>query len=156
MRMERWSSPLPDTLYPIVSVSSSRTRATSERVSRISLSRMCLDVRNLPSFPANGESLGIKFIDIVGGSISIPGSGIGLSGSVNVSPTVMASIPATATISPTPAVSNSSLPLPLKRYIFVMRAGIVEPSAFETITSLLMLNNPDVIFPIASLPRKGE
>jgi hypothetical protein len=56
--------------------------------------------------PENGEVLTPKIIAIVGSSTLITGSGFGLSTSVIVSPMLMSSNPASATISPTPALST--------------------------------------------------
>ena len=57
----------------------------------------------VPDFPANGEVLVPINIEILGSSTVITGKAIGLSGSANVSPMVISSIPATAIKSPGPA-----------------------------------------------------
>ena len=50
----------------------------------------------------------MKFMEMVGGSISMSGSGRGSTGSVKVTPTVTSSMPATATISPVEALSTGT------------------------------------------------
>ena len=74
-----------------------------------SLSRRLREVTYLPSFPANGESFTIKFIEMVGSSIFTNGSGSMQLGSHAVSPILRSAIPAIHTISPNSASSQSTL-----------------------------------------------
>ncbi len=61
-----------------------------------------------PSRPDNGEVLMPIVIDSDGSSTRVTGSARGSSGSASVSPIVISSMPATATISPGPASSAST------------------------------------------------
>ena len=73
---------------------------------------------------------------MVGSSITISGSGAGFSTLVMVSPMVMPSTPATATMSPIVVVSVVSVRFsPENVNSLVMRVFISEPSRFEMVTS---------------------
>ena len=63
-------------------------------------------VNFLPSWPASGEVLIPIVIEMDGSSTVINGKATGLSGSANVSPIVIVSKPATAMMSPGPALST--------------------------------------------------
>src|SRR3990170_4202949 len=70
INIARWSSPLPFTRkVSELSVSCTR-RLRLVSSSLMSLSRSCLVVQNLPSFPARGEVLTTKVISTVGSPIS--------------------------------------------------------------------------------------
>ncbi len=60
---------------------------------------------NFPSLPANGEVLTLKIIEMVGSSTLMRGSGRGSAAESSVSPMLMPSMPASATISPAEASS---------------------------------------------------
>ena len=65
-----------------------------------SRSRRLREVTHWPSRPANGDVLMVNVIAMVGSSIWIGGSGLGVSALVTVSPMVMPSTPAMARMSP--------------------------------------------------------
>ena len=107
IRMERWSSPRPDTLQvSVLSVSSTRS-ATLRSSSLYSRSRSCREVTNLPSLPAKGELFTRKSTLMVGSSTLIPSRRSCMSGSVSVAPMSTFSNPASITISPAPACCAS-------------------------------------------------
>ncbi len=81
---------------------------TLRYASRCSRSRRLREVTYLPSRPANGPSLTLKTIDIVGSSTWIRSSGMGCSGSAMVSPIETSSRPAMEMISPGPASGIST------------------------------------------------
>ncbi len=93
-----------------------------------------LEVTNFPSVPASGESFTENVTLSVGSSICIGSSGIGLFGSHKLSPTSIVSNPATATISPVPAVLMSYLSTPLKPISLLTLPLSFSPSAFTSIT----------------------
>ena len=91
----------------VESVSSTRILTfVSTSLNRRSL--IFLEVTNLPSRPANGLSLTMKFMDIVGSSIFINGIGSMQSGEQAVSPIFMSPMPEMQTISPAAAESTST------------------------------------------------
>ena len=100
MRIASCSSPRPETLKVSGESVSSTRSDTLLRISRQSRSRSWVEVTNLPSRPANGETLEEKSMATVGSSMCMTGSATGFSGSAMVSPISMASMPATATMSP--------------------------------------------------------
>ncbi|CAB5043337.1 unannotated protein [freshwater metagenome] len=67
-----------------------------------------LAVTFLPLLPARGEVLMPMVIEIDGSSTVMTGSAIGFSGSARVSPIVISGIPATAMMSPGPALSATT------------------------------------------------
>ena len=74
MRTERWSSHRPETMYPLSSPHSKSICSPTFISSSFSRrSRICLDVTNFPSLPANGESFTMNSILSVGASIVIAG-----------------------------------------------------------------------------------
>ena len=87
---------------------STRSATLLRTFSLQSRSRSWVEVTNLPSLPANGDTLAEKSIDTVGSSMRISGSATGFSGSAMVSPISMASMPATATMSPAEASATST------------------------------------------------
>ena len=108
MRIASCSSPRPETLKVSGESVSSTRSATLLRFSRQSRSRSWVEVTNLPSLPAKGETLEEKSMATVGSSMCMTGSAIGFSGSAMVSPISIASMPATATMSPADASGTST------------------------------------------------
>ena len=98
-KIDKCSSPRPLTLKPSAPSNCSTFNPTLVSSSFSNLSFKCLLVKNLPLWPANGELLTKKFIDNVGSSITILGSGLILSFSQIVSPIETSEHPATVTIS---------------------------------------------------------
>ncbi|CAB4960600.1 unannotated protein [freshwater metagenome] len=113
-------------------------------------------VRSFPSCPAIGEVLIPMVIEIDGSSTMICGSACGRSRSARVSPKVMVSIPAIATISPGPASSagTRSSPLVIKSSEIFTRSEV--PSVFIHITFSPFLITPSRIRQSARRPRYGE
>ena len=109
IKIERWSSPLPETTQDSLLGIRSTLKATSFWISLYNLSSILRAVNNLPSCPANGEELVPNVICNVGSSNLIGGSGSTLLNSPIVSPTLISVKPATATISPAEALSISNL-----------------------------------------------
>ena len=72
---------------------------------------------------------------MVGSSMTMSGSGSGFSTLVMVSPMVMPSTPATATMSPIVVSAISARLRPEKVNSLVMRVFISEPSRLEMVTS---------------------
>ena len=70
---------------------------------------ICLDVKNLPTLPAKGESFTEKFMEIVGSEIFTNSRPSVSSVDVIVSPMLMSSMPVTATIEPDLDESTSTL-----------------------------------------------
>ena len=81
-------------------VSSTRMRDVGEQFLVEALAQVAA-VTYWPSRPAKGELLTLNWIAMVGSSMTISGSGCGFSTIVMVSPMVMPSTPAMATMSPT-------------------------------------------------------
>ena len=99
------SSPRPCTSQ-VSGRSVSRTRIETLPTSSWSKrARTWRAVSLVPSWPASGEVLMPTVTDREGSSTVITGSGRGSSGSARVSPIVTSGSPATAMISPGPAVS---------------------------------------------------
>ena len=121
MRTDRWSSPRPETLNASVVSVSSTLRLTSVFSSLKSLSRRCLDVTNLPSLPARGESFTMNVMAMVGSDIFWKGIGSGFSGEQRVSPICTSAIPDTATIEPICASLTSILLRPSYSKSFPIR-----------------------------------
>ena len=114
IRMPRWSSPRPETVWVSgLSVSSTRS-ATLRSSSRNSRSRSWRLVTYLPSRPANGPLFTMKSTEIVGSSTAMPASRSGASTAVKVLPISMVSKPESATMSPVPATSTSTRLSPSK------------------------------------------
>ena len=149
MRTERWSSPRPDTLNVSADSVSSTLSETSVLSSLYNLSLMWRDVTNLPSWPANGLSLIMKFIEIVGSEIFWNGIATGSSVSQIVSPILRSVIPEMATIEPIFASSTGTRLSPSNSKSFVIRTfSFLDGSWwFTTIASWLIL-----IEPLSTLP----
>ncbi len=103
-------------------------------ISASSLSWILFEVTNLPSVPANGESFTANVTDKVGSSMCIGSSGIGFAGSHKESPTSIVSKPATAQISPAPAVLISILSKPLNPISLLTLPFTFSPSALHNKT----------------------
>jgi len=94
-------------------------------------------VENLPSRPVNGDVLTPKVMRTVGSSISIRGSGSGVSGSASVSPMATPSRPVKRTMSPALALGTATRSSP--RYsrtvtTFTRRASPSAPSNRHRVT----------------------
>ena len=87
---------------------------TFRSVSFFNLSNRFRDVKYFPSWPEKGPSLTWKYIESVGSSIDMRGSGLGVSLSVSVSPILIPSMPAIAIISPDSNWSTLIFSNPLK------------------------------------------
>ena len=110
MRMDRLISPLPATLKESVEPSTSVTRSdTSLSVSRMRRSRICLEVTNLPSRPANGLSFTEKVISRVGAEILTKLSGSAKPFAQMVSPMVTSPMPLMAMMLPALASVTGTL-----------------------------------------------
>ena len=113
IRTDKCSSPRPDT-SKLSALSVSFTRKLTFLSSSLNnLSRMCLEVTNVPSFPANGPSFTLNVIDTVGSSMSTNGIFSGLFMSQIVSPMFMSLIPESATMSPAFTSSTSTFFKPM-------------------------------------------
>ena len=95
-------------------------------------------------------------MEIAGSSTVIRGSGCGFSGSVRVSPMVMSSIPATATISPGPAESAGTRSRPLVASSSEIRTFLSSPLARAQATVWPFLRVPLKMRSRARRPRNGE
>jgi hypothetical protein len=96
---------------------------------------MLREVTYWPSRPASGELFTDICMAMVGSSMTISGSGAGFSMLVMVSPMVMPSTPAMATMSPVSVLSMSVRLRPLKLKSLVILAFCSEPSRLEMATS---------------------
>ena len=108
INIDRWSSPLPDTIQLSESFGSI-FNDTSLSDCFLSLSSILEAVTNLPSLPANGDELTPKVIWSVGSSILKCGSASSFPSVHIVSPTSKSGRPAIATISPAFASCTSIL-----------------------------------------------
>ncbi|MCY1361369.1 hypothetical protein D9M69_480310 [compost metagenome] len=154
IRTERCSSPRPETLnFSGLSPCSTR-RATlcSSSFSRRSL--MLRLVTNLPSLPANGESLTWKVMLTVGWSTVSGGRASTLAGSHRVSEMNSSSMPLTQTMSPASASATSTRCRPEWPMIFRMRPLRLVPSSLMATTGVLDLILPRAIRPMPITPRK--
>ena len=106
--------------------------------------------------PASGEVLMPMVMEIAGSSTVISGRGFGFSGSVRVSPMVMSSIPATATMSPGPASSAGTRS---RAWVFSsseIRTFLICPSCRAQATVWPFLRVPWKMRSNARRPRNGE
>ena len=165
IRMERCSSPRPDTVHVSVESVSSTRSATLRSSSRYSRSRSWRDVTNFPSLPANGELLTRKSTEIVGSSTAMPSSRSGCSTSVTVSPISTPSSPASATISPAARLLDLDAVEPLVavqlRHARALTARaraarLRAPAMGSSATASPTRTVPRSMRPIASRPRYGE
>ena len=111
------------------------------------------EVTYWPSRPAKGEVFTVNCMAMVGSSITMRGSGAGFSTEVMVSPMVMPSTPATATISPSSVCSISTRRSPLKLNSLVMCVFCSEPSSLAMATSSPVRRVPLKTRAMASRPR---
>ncbi len=84
IRMARWSSPRPDTVWVSGLSVGSTLSATFRSSSLKSRSRTCRLVTYLPSRPANGLLLTMKSTEMVGSSTAMPSIRSGTSTAVTV------------------------------------------------------------------------
>src|SRR5699024_9283037 len=108
IKIDKCSSPRPETLKQSVDSVSSTRILTLVSTSLNRRSRKLRDVTNLPSWPAKGLSLTMKFMEMVGSSILTNGKGSTQDGSQIVSPMFKSAIPETQIKSPTAASSTST------------------------------------------------
>ena len=106
--------------------------------------------------PASGEVLMPMVMEIAGSSTVISGSGAGFSRSVSVSPIVMSSMPATATISPGPALSAGTRSRPLVASSSEIRTLFRVPSCRAQATVWPFFRVPLKMRSRARRPRNGE
>ncbi len=111
-------------------------------------------VTNLPSRPANGESLTWKVMLTVGWSTVSGGSASTFCGSHRVSEMNSSSMPLTQTMSPASASATSTRCRPWWPMIFRMRPLRLLPSSLMATTGVLDLTLPRVMRPIPITPRK--
>src|SRR5699024_10795751 len=100
IKMDKCSSPRPETLKQSVESVSSTRILTLVSTSLNRRSRKLRDVTNLPSWPAKGLSLTMKFIEMVGSSILTNGKGSTQDGSQIVSPMFTSVLPVSQRNSP--------------------------------------------------------
>ena len=135
IRIASCSSPRPSTLKASGEPVSSTRIETFVSSSFSRRSRRLRLVTYWPSRPAKGEVLTLNWMAMVGSSMTISGSGAGFSTLVIVSPMVMPSTPATATMSPIVVSSISVRLSPLKVKSLVIFVLCSEPSRREIFTS---------------------
>ena len=155
MRMDRWSSPRPETVHLSGESVASTRRETSVCNSARRRSSILREVIHLPSRPAKGELLTKKVICKVGSSIRRTGRGSTQSVGVMVSPTKISSIPETAIKSPALASLISLRSKPKKPKSLVTRKFLVDPSSLERVTWSPTLMVPRKIRPIPIRPTKS-
>ena len=109
---DKWSSPLPETINLSGLSPCSTLKATFDINSLSNLSFIFLDVTNLPSLPANGESLTWKVMLTVGSSTLKGGSASMNDGSQIVSEIFNLSIPEMQKTDPASALLISILSSP--------------------------------------------
>ena len=138
------------------SVGSTRidTLPTSSRSSRSLTSRAVTFVPLVR--PASGEELAPIVIEMAGSSTVMSGSGRGSSGSARVSPMVISGMPATAMMSPGPALSAGT-----RSSASVMSSSVTftrdsEPSRLHHVTCWPLRIVPDRTRQSARRPRNGE
>ena len=153
IRIDKCSSPLPETLKVSAESVSSTRRLTLVITSLKRRSRRLREVTNLPSFPAKGELLTIKFIARVGSSILTKGNGSMQSVAQAVSPISRSAIPATWIISPTDALSSSTRFKPLYINSFAILTFEVVPSLWQRATVCPTFTVPRITLPTPILPR---
>mmetsp|Transcript_29883 Transcript_29883/g.68530 ORF Transcript_29883/g.68530 Transcript_29883/m.68530 type:complete len:271 (+) Transcript_29883:711-1523(+) len=154
---ERWSCPRPETSYvSALSVSATRS-ATLRSSSFIRRSRITREVSCLPSRPAIGDLLTPKVMRTVGSSMAMGSSGIGVSGSVSVSPILMLSKPDTTTISPADASVTGVRPSASKTKSSAILVFLPGSSPGRASTACVpCLTRPEVMRPMPSLPLKSS
>ena len=107
-----------------------------------------------PSVPASGESLTMKVIDTVGGSIGWALIGVSTDGSQKVSATEPFTRPAMETMSPGMASSIGVRSRPRKARILVMRpVSTSVPSPDSTLICWFGLAEPETTRPVMMRPR---
>ena len=102
IKTDKCNSPRPATSNESAESVSFTRKLTFLSSSLNNLSLICLDVINLPSFPAKGPSFTLNVIVTVGSSISINSIFSGCSISHIVSPIFISAIPDNSIISPAP------------------------------------------------------
>ena len=156
-RMARASSPRPCTSH-----ASGRSVGStlSETLPISSLSRRSFTWRAVTlaplTRPASGEVLMPTVMEMAGSSTVISGSGLGFSRSVRVSPIMMSSMPATATISPGPASSAGTRSRPLVASSSVIFTVFRAPSWRAHATCWPLRRVPLKMRSSARRPRNGE
>ena len=153
MRIESCNSPRPMTLNVSVLAASSTLSETLVSSSFCRRSRRLREVTYCPSRPAKGEVLMVNCMAIVGSSMAMTARGAGVSALVMVSPMVMPSTPATATMSPSSVSTISVRFSPLKENNFVMRTFSKDPFSLAMPTSSPVFSVPLTTRAIASRPR---
>ena len=152
IKIERCSSPLPETRNVSAESVSSTRSATLVSTSLNRRSRIFLEVTYFPSLPANGLLLTINSIETVGSSIFTNGSGSAFSGAQTVSPIFKSAIPDTHTISPSAALAVSTRLSPSNWYSFVIFTFLSLPSRQHSTAACPPLTRPRSTLPIPILP----
>mmetsp|Transcript_678 Transcript_678/g.1435 ORF Transcript_678/g.1435 Transcript_678/m.1435 type:complete len:289 (-) Transcript_678:788-1654(-) len=154
MRMPSCSSPRPYTSN--ASPFSSLRFTWMLTLFSVSLSRrsqMSWEVSLVPSRPWSGESLGLKVMHTVGGSMGMVLSGSVSSGLQIVSVTVALDRPASCTMSPAVAEASSSTPpWPLRKRILVIRPE----SAFSPLCASAWMLSPTLTLPLEMRPVRSR
>ena len=154
MRMPSCNSPRPETIYESAPADSSILSATLPSASLNSRARIMRLVTLSPSVPAKGESLTIKVIDKVGGSMGCACKGSVTSGAHNVSATLNFVRPAIATISPASASSTGVRSIPRKAKILETRpVSTMLPLRSRTLTCWFVLRFPENTRPVIMRPK---
>ena len=144
---DKCNSPLPDTSKESAESVSFTLKDTFLSSSLNNLSRICLDVINFPSLPANGPLFTLNVIDTVGSSISTNGIFSGLFKSQIVSPILISGSPASSMMSPAFPSSTSTLFNPTCVYTFAIFPCVILSSLPQIATGI-----PTVIEPLSTLP----
>src|SRR5699024_4078604 len=140
-------SPRPETIQASGDAVCSTRKLTSVSNSVNKRSSIFLDVKYFPSLPANGLLLTRKVICNGGSSILSNGKASTSSSGQTVSPTIISSIPVTATMSPAFASLTSIRSSPTKPNNFVTRNFFSIPSVLTSTTRC-----PTEIVPQKTLP----
>ena len=107
----------------------------------------------MPSRPEKGEVFTVNIIAMVGSSMTMGGSGAGFSALVIVSPMVIPSTPATATMSPSSVWVMSTRFKPVNENSLVIFVFSNDPSRLAMLTSSPVHMVPLNTRAIASRPR---
>ena len=108
------------------------------------------------TLPTSGEVLVPRTIEMAGSSTLISGSGIGFSASARVSPIMMSAMPATAMMSPGPALSAGLRSRPSVISSSEMRTLLIVPSVLHQATVWPLRIVPSCTRHSASRPRKFD
>mmetsp|Transcript_24359 Transcript_24359/g.33686 ORF Transcript_24359/g.33686 Transcript_24359/m.33686 type:complete len:252 (-) Transcript_24359:895-1650(-) len=148
----RCSCPRPETSYTSAESVGATRRATFFSSSFSSRSLIMREVSSLPSRPPSGDLFTPKVMRTVGSSTAKGFRGIGLAGSITVSPMPIFSAPAIITISPASASVTDVRPRLSKENSSEILKFLNSPSGWPKQTVWPALREPARILPMASLP----